>query len=141
MRHLTYYKVFENEDSNSKLNEVFPWVKDIIIDLSEDHDIDYEINFGEYHKMWPTESSKVFDSINIDLQDNKYNFFRFNDHILPAINTLKSYLADYELEIDIELVVENEFYPVDEFVEEYGTEEFHELGIIIWDPKSQGREY
>jgi len=41
-------------------------------------------------------------------------------------------LSEYDLNIDIELVQENEFYPVDEFIEEYGSEEFHELGIIIY---------
>jgi hypothetical protein len=41
-------------------------------------------------------------------------------------------LSEYNLNIDIELVSENEFYSVDEFIEEYGSEEFHELGIIIY---------
>jgi hypothetical protein len=127
----------------NELESIFDYVKDILKDLEDDHEIDVDIIIGQYRKMYiddkifakswkESNDSVLVNSINIDLKDNKYNFFRFNDHILPTINKLKSFLRDYDLNIDIELTNENEFYPVDEFIKEYGGEEFHELGIIIY---------
>lgn len=120
------------------LKSILEDVKDIFTDIVDDYDIDFEIEIGEYHKTIinldriDQQDVKYLDSINIDIKDNAYNFFRFNDHILPTLNKLKSFLKEYDLNIDIELVQENEFYSLEEFIEEYGTEEFHELGIIIY---------
>ena len=115
-------------------------VKDILRDLEDDHEIDVDSIVGRYRKYstksWrESDDSKLINSINIDLKDNKYNFFIFNEHILPTIYKLKSFVSEYDLNIDIELVTgktNNEFYSLDEFIEEYGSEEFHELGIIIY---------
>jgi hypothetical protein len=119
---------------NSTLESILDDVKDILRDLEEEHDIDCDINIGEYHILEDRFGRKedIYESINIDLIDNSFNFFRFNDHVLPTIKRLQSFLSEYDLNIDIELVSENEYYPVDEFIEEYGSEEFHELGIIIY---------
>ncbi len=122
----------------STLESIFDDVKDILRDLEEDHDIDVDSTIGQYHKLYSakswkdTKDSELKDSINIDLKDNKYNFFVFNDHVLPTIKRLQSFLSEYDLNIDVELVSENEFYSIDDFIEEYGGEEFHELGIIIY---------
>jgi hypothetical protein len=127
----------------NELESIFDDVKDILKDLEDDHEIEVDIIIGQYHKMYiddeifakswrESNESVLVNSINIDLKDNKNNFFRFNDHILPTIKRLESFLSEYDLNIDIELVQENEFYPLDEFIEEYGSEEFHELGIIIY---------
>lgn len=112
------------------IDEIFDDVKDILKELEDNYEIDVDINIGEYY---PPSHKKptLFDSIIIDLKDNKYNFFIFNEQILPTINRLRSFLSD-DFDIDIELVLENEFYPLDEFIEEYGSEEFHEIGIIIY---------
>ena len=123
--------------SVNELESIFDHVKDILTDLEDDHEIDVDVIIGKYRKYstksWKeSDDSELKNSINIDLKDNKYNFFRFNDHILPTINTIKSFLSEYDLNIDIELVSENEFYSLDEFIEEYGSDEFHELGIIIY---------
>ena len=129
--------VKESVDVN-ELESIIDDVKDILKDLEDDHEIDVDIIIGQYHKMYSSKSwketkdSELKASINIDLKDNTFNFFRFNDHILPTIKRLQSFLSEYDLNIDIELVQENEFYPLDEFIEEYGSEEFHELGIIIY---------
>jgi len=135
MRHL---KRFENfSDKSSLLETILPEVKDILTGL-EDFDIDFELMIGQYHKMtvgksWKeTDKSVLLDSINIDIKDNTYNFFRFNEHVLPTIKTLQSFVSDYDLNIDIDLIQENEFYTLDEFVKEFGGEELHELGIIIY---------
>lgn len=112
------------------LKSILEDVKDIFTDIVDDYDIDIDIEIGEYHKN--IHDVKYLDSINIDIKDNAYNFFRFNDHILPTLNKLKSFISEYDLNIDIELVRENEFYTLEDFIEEYGTEEFHELGIIIY---------
>jgi hypothetical protein len=123
--------------SVNELESIFDDVKDILRDLEDDHEIDVDAIVGRYRKYstksWKeSDDSELKNSINIDLKDNSYNFFRFNDHILPTINTIKSFLSEYDLNIDIELVSENEFYSLDEFIEEYGSDEFHELGIIIY---------
>lgn len=129
--------------SVNELESIFDDVKDILKDLEDDHEIDVDIIIGQYHKMYiedeifakswkESNDSVLVNSINIDLKDNKYNFFRFNDQILPTIKKLRSFLSEYDLNIDIELVSENEFYSLDEFIEEYGSDEFHELGIIIY---------
>ena len=123
--------------SVNELESIFDDVKDILRDLEDDHEIDVDVIIGKYRKYstksWKeSDDSELKKSINIDLKDNKYNFFRFNDHILPTIKKLRSFLSEYDLNIDIELVSENEFYSLDEFIEEYGSEEFHELGIIIY---------
>ena len=128
--------VKESVDVN-ELESIFDDVKDILRDLEDDHEIDVDAIVGRYRKYstksWKeSDDSKLINSINIDLKDNKYNFFIFNDHILPTIYKLKSFVSEYDLNIDIELVSENEFYSLDEFIEEYGSEEFHELGIIIY---------
>ena len=128
--------VKESVDVN-ELESIFDDVKDILRDLEDDHEIDVDAIVGAYRKYstksWrESDDSKLINSINIDLKDNKYNFFIFNDHILPTIYKLKSFVSEYDLNIDIELVSENEFYSLDEFIEEYGSEEFHELGIIIY---------
>ena len=134
--------VKESVDVN-ELESIIDDVKDILKDLEDDYEIDVDIIIGQYHKMYiddeifakswrESNESVLVNSINIDLKDNKNNFFRFNDHILPTIKRLESFLSEYDLNIDIELVQENEFYPLDEFIEEYGSEEFHELGIIIY---------
>jgi len=134
--------VKESVDVN-ELESIFDDVKDILKDLEDDYEIDVDIIIGQYHKMYiddeifakswrESNESILVNSINIDLKDNKYNFFRFNDHILPTIKKLISFLSEYDLNIDIELVSENEFYSLDEFIKEYGSEEFHELGIIIY---------
>jgi hypothetical protein len=135
MRHL---KRFENfSDKSSLLETILPEVKDILTGL-EDFDIDFEIMIGQYHKMTDSKSSTFgvktseVDSINIDIKDNVYNFFIFNEHVLPTLKTLQSFVSDYDLNIDIELIQENEFYTLDEFVKEFSGEEFHELGIIIY---------
>ena len=123
---------------NSTLESIFDDVKDILRDLEEDLDINVDSTIGQYHKLYSakswkeTKDSELKESINIDLKDINFNFFRFNDHILPTLKRLQSFLSEYDLNIDIELVQENEFYPVDKFIEEYGSEEFHELGIIIY---------
>ena len=138
LRHVIYLDLTfrDLEDINesvdrSTLELIFDDIKDILLDL-EEHDIDVDSTIGQYHKLYETKDSELKDSINIDLEDNTFNFFRFNDHILPTIKRLQSFLSEYDLNIDIELVSENEFYSVDEFIEEYGSEEFHELGIIIY---------
>ena len=128
--------------SVNELESIFDDVKDILRDLEDDHEIDVDATVGQYRKTYSggnpvkswkeSEDSELKNSINIDLKDIKYNFFRFNDHILPTIKKLRSFLSEYDLNIDIELVSENEFYSLDEFIEEYGSEEFHELGIIIY---------
>ena len=128
--------VKESVDVN-ELESIFDDVKDILRDLEDDHEIDVDAIVGRYRKYstksWKeSDDSELKNSINIDLKDNKYNFFIFNDHILPTIYKLKSFVSEYDLNIDIELVSENEFYSLDEFIEEYGSEEFHELGIIIY---------
>jgi hypothetical protein len=135
MRHL---KRFENfTDKSSLLETILPEVKDILTGL-EDFDIDFEIMIGQYHKMtgsksWKeTDESVLVDSTNIDIKDNTYNFFIFNEHVLPTLKTLQSFVSDYDLNIDIELIQENEFYTLDEFVKEFSGEELHELGIIIY---------
>ena len=126
------------ESNESTLESIYEDVKDILRDLEDEQELDVESTIGQYHKMsggvsWKeTDKTTIKDSINIDVKDNKYNFFRFNDHILPTLNRLKSFLKDFDLNIDIELVNENEFYNLDAFIEEYGSEEFHELGIIIY---------
>jgi len=112
------------------LKSIFDSIKDIFTDIVDDYDIDFDINIGEYHKN--IGDIKYLDSINIDLKDNMYNFFRFNDHILPTIKKLRSFLSDYDLNIDIELISENEYHSLDKFIEEYGNDEFHEIGIIIY---------
>jgi hypothetical protein len=145
LRHVIYLDLTfrDLEDVNesvesSSLESIFDDIKDIIRDLEEEHDIEVDCTIGQYHKLYSakswkdTKDSELKDSINIDLKDNKYNFFVFNDHVLPTIKRLQSFLSEYNLNIDIELVSENEFYPVDEFIEEYGSEEFNELGIIIY---------
>jgi hypothetical protein len=160
LRHVSYLDLtFKDEEEDiddsisvkesvevNELESIFDDVKDILRDLEDDHEIDVDIIIGQYHKMYSggnpakswreSEDSQLKNSINIDLKqlkkDIKYNFFRFNDHILPTIYKLKSFVSEYDLNIDIELVQENEFYPLDEFIEEYGSEEFHELGIIIY---------
>jgi hypothetical protein len=138
IRHVIYLDLTfrDLEDINesvdrSTLELIFDDIKDILLDL-EEHDIDVDSTIGQYHKLYEKKDSELKDSINIDLKDNIYNFFVFNDHILPTIKRLQSFLSEYNLNIDIELVSENEFYSVDEFIEEYGSEEFHELGIIIY---------
>jgi hypothetical protein len=138
LRHVIYLDLTfrDLEDINesvdrSTLELIFDDIKDILLDL-EEHDIDVDSTIGQYHKLYEKKDSELKDSINIDLKDNIYNFFVFNDHILPTIKRLQSFLSEYNLNIDIELVSENEFYSVDEFIEEYGSEEFHELGIIIY---------
>ena len=138
LRHVIYLDLTfrDLEDINesvdrSTLELIFDDIKDILLDL-EEHDIDVDSTIGQYHKLYEKKDSELKDSINIDLKDNIYNFFVFNDHILPTIKRLQSFLSEYNLNIDIELVSENEFYPVDKFIEEYGSEEFHELGIIIY---------
>ena len=131
--------VKESVDVN-ELESIFDDVKDILRDLEDDHEIDVDAIVGRYRKYstksWrESDDSKLINSINIDLKDNKYNFFIFNEHILPTIYKLKSFVSEYDLNIDIELVTgktNNEFYSLDEFIEEYGSEEFHELGIIIY---------
>jgi len=131
--------VKESVDVN-ELESIFDDVKDILRDLEDDHEIDVDAIVGRYRKYstksWKeSDDSELKNSINIDLKDNSYNFFRFNDHILPTINTIKSFFSEYDLNIDIELVTgetNNEFYSLDEFIEEYGSDEFHELGIIIY---------
>jgi hypothetical protein len=126
------------ESNESTLGSIYEDVKDILRDLEDEHELDVESTIGQYHKMsggvsWKeTDKTTIKDSINIDVKDNKYNFFRFNDHILPTLNRLKSFIKDFNLNIDIELVNENEFYNLDTFIKEYGSEEFHELGIIIY---------
>jgi len=133
-----HLRKFENfNDKKSILETILPEVKDILTGL-EDFDIDFELMIGHYHKMtrgksWKdTDKSVLVDSININLKDNKYNFFTFNEHVLPTIKTLLSFVSEYDWNIDIELIQENEFYRLDEFVKEFGSEEFHELGIIIY---------
>jgi len=138
--------VKESVDVN-ELESIFDDVKDILRDLEDDHEIDVDAIVGRYRKYstksdptdyerWrESDDSKLINSINIDLKDNKYNFFRFNVHILPTIKRLESFLSEYDLNIDIELVTgktNNEFYSLDEFIIEYGSEEFNELGIIIY---------
>jgi len=134
--------VKESVDVN-ELESIFDDVKDILRDLEDDHEIDVDAIVGKYRKYstkailseLPQYDSELINSINIDLKDNKYNFFIFNEHILPTIYKLKSFVSEYDLNIDIELVTgktNNEFYSLDEFIEEYGSEEFHELGIIIY---------
>ena len=133
-----YLEEFNESVQKSTLESIFDDVKDILRDLEEDHDIDVDSTIGQYHKLYSakswkdTKDSELKDSINIDLKDNKYNFFVFNDHVLPTIKRLQSFLSEYDLNIDVELVSENEFYSIDDFIEEYGSEEFHELGIIIY---------
>jgi len=126
--------------SVNELESIFDHVKDILTDLEDAHGINFDAIIGKYRKYstksWKeSDDSELKNSINIDLKDNSYNFFRFNDHILPTINTIKSFFSEYDLNIDIELVTgetNNEFYSLDEFIEEYGSDEFHELGIIIY---------
>lgn len=160
LRHVSYidltFKILNDVDvddsisikesvSVNELESIFDDVKDILRDLEDDHEIDVDIIVGQYRKMYSggnpvkswneSDDSELKNSINIDLKDNKNNFFRFNDHILPTIKKLRSFLSEYDLNIDIELVTgktNNEFYSLDDFIEEYGSEEFHELGIIIY---------
>jgi hypothetical protein len=154
LRHVSYLDLtFKDEEEDiddsisvkesvevNELESIFDDVKDILRDLEDDHEIDVDAIVGRYRKYstksWKeSDDSELKNSINIDLKDNKYNFFIFNEHILPTVFKLKSFVSEYDLNIDIELVTgktNNEFYSLDEFIEEYGSEEFHELGIIIY---------
>ena len=151
LRHVSYLDLtFKDEEEDiddsvsvkesvsvNELESIFDHVKDILTDLEDAHGINFDAIVGKYRKYstksWKeSDDSELKNSINIDLKDNSYNFFVFNNQILPTINTIKSFLSEYDLNIDIELVSENEFYSLDEFIEEYGSDEFHELGIIIY---------
>ena len=88
--------VKESVDVN-ELESIFDDVKDILRDLEDDHEIDVDAIVGAYRKYstksWrESDDSKLINSINIDLKDNKYNFFIFNEHILPTIYKLNSFV-------------------------------------------------
>jgi hypothetical protein len=66
-------------------------------------------------------------------EEGKY--FIFNEQILPTINTIKSHLEEEVNIVIVNLsydVSKNDYYPLDEFIKEHGSEEFNELEIIIY---------
>jgi hypothetical protein len=81
-----------------------------------------------------------------DLEGCKY--FIFNKEILPTINTIKSHLEEVNIVIvKINRVAsqapsqfsdlfydssKNDYYILDEFIKEHGSEEFNELEIILY---------
>lgn len=118
----------------NELRGILDEVKDVLSDLKDEHELDVEFDLGKYAKMnYSREENFVeIDSINIDIKDNKYNFFKFNKIILPVLRRLEFVLQEHNLKIDIDWISENEFFSLERFVKEYGNEEFHEIGIIIY---------
>jgi hypothetical protein len=65
------------------------------------------------------------------LKDVSKQFFTLKE-ILPVIETIESHISEWDLNIDIELISENEFFTLSEFKQEFMDEEFYTLGILIF---------
>jgi len=123
------YLTEKYKNQYSLLKSILNDVKDILTDLTDDNDdLNYNINFNEYYKIRGTEYA---DSIDIELLLEEDIFYIFNEDILPTLKKLESFLKEYDLNIDIELVNKDRTYSLDEFVNEHGDKRSNELIIII----------
>jgi len=128
------YLTEKYKNQYSLLKSILNDVKDILIDLTDDNDyLSYNIDFNEYYKIKGTELGQAMyaDSIDIHLLNEEDIFYIFNEDILPTLKKLESFLKQYDLNIDIELVNKDITYSLDDFVNEHGDKKSNELIIII----------
>jgi hypothetical protein len=154
MKHL---KRFENLDYTRDIEDDLLIIKDILTDLEDDHEINFDTYIGKFFKdssvknLWgsvPVRGGIHVNSINISLdlltlddhlgEEEEGKYFIFNEQILPTINTIKSHLEEVNIVIVKNIgdlfydSSKNKYYPLDEFIKEHGSEEFNELEIILY---------
>jgi hypothetical protein len=130
-----FKKFFETKyrfASHSEIpDEVFQTIKDICTDFA-DIDIISDVFKCEYHRnVISGRDAQILKAISIELKDASSRFFTLKE-ILPVIETIESHISEWNLNIDIELISENEFFTLSEFKQEFMDEEFYTLGIIIF---------
>jgi hypothetical protein len=154
MKHL---KRFENLDYTRDIEDDLLIIKDILTDLEDDYEINFDISIGKFFKdssvgnLWgsvPVRGGIHVNSININLdlltldghlgEEEEGKYFIFNEQILPTINMIKSHLEEVNIVIVKNIgdlfydSSKNKYYPLDEFIKEHGSEEFNELEIILY---------
>jgi hypothetical protein len=161
---MKYLKRFENLDYTRDIEYDLLIINDILTDLEDDHEINFDTYIGKFFNedpsvrtLWgsvPVRGGIHANSININLglltavtsfmlddhlgeeeAEEEGKYFIFNEQILPTINTIKSHLEEEVNIVIVNLsydVSKNDYYPLDEFIKEHGSEEFNELEIIIY---------
>jgi hypothetical protein len=162
---MKYLKRFENYNDTRDIEDDLLVIKDILTDLEDDHEINFDTYIGKFfsedssvRSVWgsvPVRGGIHANSININLglldahlgEEEAGKYFIFNEQILPTINTIKSHLEEVNIVIfkikgvddyydDLDSFVydssKNDYYPLDEFIKKYGSDEFNELEIILY---------
>lgn len=121
---------FENSDKD--ITQTFDdnfiqTISDMCLEL-DDLGYQVEINFPQYHKLGYDEIMPCL-CVDIDSQSG-----RFLDNVVleMTIKEIQSYVSDFGLSIDIELVSDNQFVTADEFINEYNVEELDSISILIY---------
>lgn len=128
MKYLKKYKLFESkEDRITELNNILEDVKNILVDLEDDHNLILEyITNGTYHKE---DDSLPFPSIIIIVEcDDIFSISK----IIDILKRIESYVTRSGFKIDAEL--SDNYTSLDEFIEEYEDveEEICRMDLIIY---------
>ena len=127
MRYLKSYKIFESYFNSSFIEDI----KDMTLELSDE---DFEVFVHEVDYTPPYKSGSI-KAIAVDIKPSI--MFRWSD-IKDVVERIEEYCwrKDEGYEIDIEIVSEDEFVNLDQFIEIYGSEEFEsEISLLIYSSK------
>ena len=124
MKHLKTYKVFE---SSSEDSDIVLDIRDILFELDDYDGIEYHVKNINYYK--DDKPYKPYPSIRVEIKDNKYGFFRLED-IMDVLLRLKDYLK--ETNYDIDMGYSGDYYPIDDFIDEFDGEELPRIHLFIY---------
>ena len=133
MRYLKTYKLFESYFKSDFIDDI----KDLTLDLSDEgfevyvHEVDYT----------PTDKSGSIKAIAVDLKPS--NMFSWSD-IKDSVERIEEYCwrKDEGYEIDVEVVSDDEFIDLNQFISIYGSEEIEsEISLLIYSVKDYLEKY
>lgn len=133
LKHLNSFKIFENKKFDTEfindIEDISLEFKDIGLVADVIKDVDYDRLVAG--KGYSLDEVTSFKAIAIDLKDIQERFFKYKD-IKETLLRIEDISAKNGYKIDIEITTDNDFQPLDEFIEIFRDEELYEISIIIY---------
>jgi len=129
LKNLVNFKLFE---SNIFSDDFISDIKDISLEF-EDNKIEVNFGFVEYYKTDSLghPSSSFIKTFAIDIKDISNRFFRWED-IKDTILRIDYVSKQSGFNIDIEVVSDEDYLPLDDFISIYSGEELYDISILIY---------
>jgi hypothetical protein len=129
LKNLVNFKLFE---SNIFSDDFISDIKDISLEFV-DNEIEVNFGFVDYYNTDSLghQSSSFIKTFAIDIKDISNRFFRWED-IKDTILRIDYVSKQSGFNIDIEVVSDEDYLPLDDFISIYSGEELYDISILIY---------